>query len=114
MRKIKKYFIYGIIVSVFIISIFLGYLKTNIYAKENEDCKHLYEQKEISATCSSDGYTIYTCVYCNETYKDNYIERLNHDFEEKVIDVSCEDGSYISYTCRMCGFNYKEITSKNQ
>ena len=43
----------------------------------------------VVATCTSDGYTIYTCE-CGDTYNDDYTEKVDHTFEETVIAPTTE------------------------
>ena len=40
-------------------------------ASADEGCNHAYEQTEIAATCTEQGYTLYTCTECGEEKKDN-------------------------------------------
>lgn len=46
---------------------------------------HAYETSEIAATCTEQGYTLYTCTDCGETKKDNYIEAAGHSYSETPV-----------------------------
>ncbi len=73
-----------------------GKIETAAIAKSG----HKYESKVISPTCTAKGYTLYTCVVCQNSYKDNYVNAKGHSFEAKD-----ENGSKI-YTCSGCKFTY--------
>ncbi len=42
----------------------------------------------VKATCRTDGYTVYTCVTCGDTYHDDFVTAA-HDFKENVC-VHCD------------------------
>ncbi len=46
-------------------------------------CEHTHEYTEevVKPTCTTDGYTLYSCK-CGECYKDNYVDKLTHQFGE--------------------------------
>ena len=73
--------------------------------------QHTYDNGIIlPATCSAQGYTIFTCTTCGESYKDLYIDKLPHT----VVNISAKDatcteagitsGSY----CSVCGEVFEE------
>lgn len=37
---------------------------------------HSYEKTVVEPTISSDGYSLYRCYYCGDTYKDEFVDRL--------------------------------------
>ncbi|MBQ9860779.1 MAG: zinc ribbon domain-containing protein [Clostridia bacterium] len=47
---------------------------------------HSYSKEVVAATCTENGYTIYTCV-CGYTYKDNYTN-ASHSYTKFICD-SC-------------------------
>lgn len=61
----------------------------------------------VVATCTSDGYTIYTCE-CGDTYNDDYTEKVDHTFEETVIAPTTETEGYTLYMCTVCNYAYKD------
>ncbi len=73
-----------------------GKIETAAIAKSG----HKYESKVILPTCTTKGYTLYTCSVCQNSYKDNYVNAKGHSFEAKD-----ENGSKI-YTCSGCKFTY--------
>lgn len=60
------------------------------------------------------GYTTYTCINCNQSYKSDYLNALGHNYSEQVTAPSCTGQGYTTYTCRKCGDsyvgNYREMT----
>ena len=45
---------------------------------------HNYTEKVIEATCTEQGYTIFTCE-CGETYNDKYVEAKGHSYGEWTV-----------------------------
>ena len=41
---------------------------------------HKYTSKVVAPTCTEDGYTLYTCSVCGDTYKENVIKATGHNF----------------------------------
>lgn len=54
---------------------------------------HSYKSKTTSPTCTSQGYTTYTCSACGDSYKDNYVNAKHN---------------YQNYKCISCGAIDKE------
>lgn len=70
--------------------------------------EHSYVAGEVvAATCTSDGYTVYTCE-CGDTYNDDYKEKVEHSFEETVIAPTTEAEGYTLYMCSVCNYAYKD------
>lgn len=46
---------------------------------------HNYKTSVTNATCSSQGYTLYTCTICSYSYKSNYTSKLSHKFDDWTI-----------------------------
>ena len=69
--------------------------------------EHHYSNSTYEATCEEDGYTLYTCDYCGDSYKADVIEALGHDevvYEGK--EATCASSGYTSYTyCNKCHQN---------
>lgn len=70
--------------------------------------EHSYTSSVISPTHTAQGYTIYTCAECGDSYQDNYVAALGHNYTitEKV-DPSCTTKGYTTYVCD-CGSTYTE------
>ncbi len=57
---------------------------------------HDYTEKVVKPTCGKDGYTLYTCKKCNDSYKDHQTKTLLHWYGEWT---SNGDGTH-SATCK--------------
>ncbi len=63
---------------------------------------HDYSIVVILPTCTTMGYTEYTCS-CGHTYRDAYLEPTRHAWDEGVtIDATCTVDGSITYTCEVC------------
>lgn len=51
-----------------------SYAKSNSFAFEALGCNHNYAMEIIEPTMEQDGYTIYTCTVCNDSYIGAYVE----------------------------------------
>ena len=66
---------------------------------------HSYTSEIVAPTCTDQGYTIYTCTVCSESYKDNYIGATGHT-EETVAAVAATcttAGKTEGKVCSVCG-----------
>ena len=66
---------------------------------------HSYKTKVVAPTCTSKGYTLYTCSNCGESYKSNYTDPKGH---KKVIDKAVpatfkSAGKTEGSHCSVCG-----------
>ncbi|MCD7797314.1 MAG: family 43 glycosylhydrolase [Clostridiales bacterium] len=59
---------------------------------------HTYAQTVIEAGCEEDGFTVYTCTRCGDTYSMDYINATGHMFVYDETEESC-----FKYTCSNCG-----------
>ena len=69
---------------------------TKIDSKRVNYHRHYGEEfNRVEPTCSEEGYSEFTCEYCHETYRDNYVEidENNHLF----IDGICQYCGYKDY-----------------
>ena len=98
---------------------------------------HAYKYQVVEPTCTTVGYTVYTCVNgCGDTYRDNYTAKLDHvvgtpatctdpavcancgrsfgtviDHDYEVVsntDSTCTVAGVRTYRCTMCGDTYTE------
>ena len=72
---------------------------------------HNYKQEVHDATCEERGYTLFSCLDCTYTYKDNYSNALNHDI---IIDAgyakTCTtDGLTDGEHCSRCTYKIDQI-----
>ena len=52
--------------------------------KEIPKLDHSYIKTVVEPTCTEQGYTIYKCETCGETYKDDYVKAKGHDFSNNA------------------------------
>ncbi len=74
-------------------------------------CMHKYDNGEVvSATCTTEGYTLHTCFECGATYKDNYEPALGHSMGAWIVDrtPNCTTQGSQHQTCSRCS---EEVTS---
>ena len=102
---------------------------TRCHAKDpNQTHTHDYKSTVTAPTCTSAGYTTYTCTGCGHSYKDNYKDALGHDYKNgectrchakdpnhththdyksTVTKPTCTEKGYTTHTCS-CGDSYKD------
>ncbi|MCD7724600.1 MAG: hypothetical protein LUI12_03465 [Clostridiales bacterium] len=69
---------------------------------------HYYEEYQVvEPTCTSQGYTIYRCSQCGDTYKGNYTDKAAHTYITTSTAATCTEQGYTTYTCTKCGDSYK-------
>ena len=91
-----------------------GNVTTNTITLEEEDpcaAGHSYKSDTVSPTCTSGGYTRYTCTVCGYSYVANQTAALGHDYQTTITDGTCTSPAKITYTCSRCGDSYTEETS---
>ena len=66
-------------------------------------CDHVYTAETVTATCTEDGYTVYTC-HCGDTNTE-VIPATGHSYEAVVTAPTCVAAGYTTYTCA-CGDSY--------
>ncbi|MGN0529370.1 MAG: leucine-rich repeat domain-containing protein [Eubacterium sp.] len=66
---------------------------------------HNYTIEETAPTCNTDGYTIYTCERCGDSYKSDYTDALNHIYTNYVSDnnATCTQDGTKTAKCDRCG-----------
>ncbi len=68
---------------------------------------HVYEKEIVKASCTEDGYTEYTCKYCQDTYKEDIVEALGHDYISFVTKPATDKEPGVeTHQCRNCGDTY--------
>ena len=86
------------------------------YTEAIPHLEHEYEETVVEPTCSSAGYTVYTCKYCGDSYEGNEVSSLSHVLDEGNVtkDETCEEKGTKVYTCTLCGTKVTtEIPKKN-
>ncbi len=72
---------------------------------------HDYISSIISPTCTSGGYTKYTCSRCGTEYTNNTVSAFGHSYTAKTTAATCTNGGFTIYTCTRCNYSYKGNTT---
>ena len=79
-----------------------GYSET----KKIDKINHNYKQNIVEPTCTTQGYTVYTCTECGNTYKGDYVATVEHSFKDYKYnnDATCTTDGTKTATCEYgCG-----------
>ena len=94
---------------------FSYYTVTRLTAEER--CKlytHSYVKQVHEGSCTEDGYTLYFCVRCHDSYKDDVVTATGHNYEAvETVAATCTASGYVKYECtnENCGHSYRERTN---
>ena len=65
---------------------------------------HDYEQKVVKPTCTEQGYTLNVCKNCGDTYKSDFVDKIDHNYKYEVVkEPTCTEEGLGKYTCTECG-----------
>lgn len=67
---------------------------------------HSYSKNVTAATCTQQGYTMYTCS-CGDSYTADQTNAKGHSYTQKVTAPTCTEKGYTTYTCS-CGDTYTD------
>ena len=82
---------------------------TSVSSVTLEDAhEHRYMAKVTPPTCTTGGYTEYTCTECGDSYIGDRTAALGHDYRSTTSGVSCTTGGTSRFTCSRCGDSYAE------
>ena len=85
---------------------------------EDKTCNHEYIQKQVvEVTCTTDGYTLFECGLCNDTYKGNIVRSQGHKtyVSKEAIEATCEDYGYSEeLSCSICEQVVKKQEKKSK
>lgn len=67
-------------------------------------CEHTPAGEGIvtPVTCTTDGYTTYTCSKCGRTYKEDVIVAPGHDYKTVTTEPTCTEAGKTVQTCSRC------------
>ena len=73
------------------------------------EIQHSYSvTKSVAPTCTEDGYKVYTCGSCGDSYTET-ITATGHSYTRtKTVEATCAEDGYNEYTCVNCGDSYTE------
>ena len=79
------------------------------------DASHSYSEVVTPPTCTSEGYTTYTCSVCGDSYKDKTKPATGHTWGEwEIIDSpKCADDGAQKRSCKTCGAIEQKGVSAN-
>ena len=66
---------------------------------------HSYQPTVTEPTCTSMGYTVYTCA-CGDYYISDYVNAKEHSYVTSVSEPTCTEEGFTVYICSVCGNNY--------
>ena len=75
--------------------------------QNNTQHEHNYQETVIDPTCTEQGYILYTCYGCGDSYTDNYTPAA-HTYTNSIINPTCTEQGYILHTCNKCYDSYKD------
>ena len=81
-------------------------------ATEGEVLGHDHKGVVTDPTCVLEGYTVYTCTRCSDSYTADYVDALGHDYKSVVTPPTCTAVGYTTHTCTKCA-NTKTDTYKD-
>lgn len=68
---------------------------------------HSYKAvRTVAPTCTTQGYTVYECISCSDSYNADFVNPKGHDYEESTIDATCTERGAVRHTCKNCGDYY--------
>ena len=79
----------------------------DICGVEYANLGHSYTAKVTAPTCTSKGYTTYTCTKCGDSYKADETPVSEHNYKSAVTAPTCTSKGFTTYTCKACGNSYK-------
>ena len=116
--------------------LYAGAIGTTYYITNISSCNHNWkEDTKVSATCTTDGYTPYTCTICGMTKQENIVPATGHSYGTWVknnngthsqscacgdkVTNNCEYKSvvtaptattqgYTTHTCTVCSYSYTD------
>lgn len=72
-----------------------------------EEHSHSYTSSVTASTCTTDGYTTYSCT-CGDTYTSDETEALGHSYQSEVVEPTETEEGYTEYVCSICGDTYRD------
>ena len=67
---------------------------------------HEYQSEVTEPTCTSIGFTTYTCSVCGDSYTSDTKDKLPHSYVPTTTAPTCTSMGYTAYTCSDCGDEY--------
>ena len=67
---------------------------------------HMTRDREVAATCETDGYTVTYCIRCGHNEKHSEVEAFGHDYIATVTAATCTEKGYTTNVCSICNDTY--------
>jgi len=73
--------------------------------------EHNYVAVIYLPSCTNDGFTIYVCIRCGDSYIADFMYALGHDWDDGVVIVEAnyEIEGLMLFTCNFCGETRTEV-----
>lgn len=101
-----------------ILMMFIGILFSLASCKRNQpqEHQHNYDSKEVLPTCQAEGYREYYCIFCQDTYRTDYVPKISHYFSpwKNIITPSCENEGEKKRECIYCGYEERVILPRTE
>ncbi len=68
---------------------------------------HDYAPTVKKPTCTTGGYTTFTCAGCGDSYTDNETVALGHRYASVITAPTCVTDGHTAYTCMLCNDSYE-------
>ena len=69
---------------------------------------HNYESTVYEPTCVQNGYTVYKCSYCGNSYQTDVVGKIPHNYNVvQTVPATCTEDGYTVYKCSYCGNSYQ-------
>lgn len=66
---------------------------------------HNHTVEIVEPTCTSMGFSIYTCE-CGDTYTTDFVDKADHDFAEVIVAPTCTAMGHTEFSCKDCDAEY--------
>ena len=89
--------------------ILLFFIFVLVSCDNKHTCKYESTVQEVS--CQSEGYTLYTCVVCGDSYKEDVVEKLKHDLQTYEIfkkPTETKEGKF-KVICKSCDIFFETL-----
>ena len=68
--------------------------------------EHDYSVVVTPPSCTTEGYSTYTCSSCGNGYVSDYTDALGHSYIDEIVEPTCTEQGYTKHICKVCGNNY--------
>ena len=84
-----------------------GHTITKNIGKKNHN--YVAAGDPVPATCTSSGYQLYKCEYCNKEFREILEAPANHIYEKQSesVEPNCYKGGHYVYKCKNCVASYE-------